>query len=129
MTAGVPQITASTARLSTMRWSRSDGLSVSVSPVALDARLALLIRARAGKREPVHDRRSVRKMPSTSVAHFPDSSVPEALLQLIHHLVNGESCCPLAGRKLLECLKELSDVGLSAIGEEGMIDHPIPIGV
>jgi hypothetical protein len=84
--------------------------------------------SKAGKREPVHERRSVRKMEYVS-RRFPDSSVPEALLQLIHHLVNGESCRPLAGRKLLECLKELSDIGLSAIGEEGMIDDPIPIGV
>src|SRR5689334_25364055 len=55
--------------------------------------------------------------------------IAEALLQLLHGLVDGKSCCPLAWRILLEGLQKPAHRGLRSIHDKSVVDDPVPVGV
>src|SRR5262249_14878863 len=63
--------------------------------------------SKAGKREPVHDRCSERKMPSTSVAA---SRTPQSpmLCFSFHGPIDGEGCRPLTRRNSLKLSRNLA---------------------
>lgn len=55
--------------------------------------------------------------------------VAEACKEFFHHLINGEAGRFLARRELLECHQKITHDLLSRYQHEGVIDHPIPVGV
>src|SRR5215211_7049016 len=53
----------------------------------------------------------------------------KSLLELLHHLINGEAGCFLTRRELLECSQEVANDALGGHNQEDVVHKPIPVRV